>query len=104
MDSRTSVTAWRNSGSFGLRLLTISRTSWTGPIGAFISAGYFPIGQTKRIVRDAAFKPATSCMCNMIGDFALIRELALSCCHYSYCDDSDFFAIRHITHISEEIV
>ncbi|PYK11149.1 MAG: hypothetical protein DME61_01460 [Verrucomicrobia bacterium] len=55
-------------------------------------------------MRDAGFEPATSCVRNMIGDFAFIREIALSCCHYSYCNHSDFFALRNITHTGEGIL
>src|SRR5260370_21537274 len=40
----------------------------------------------------------------MVGGFAFVRQCALSCWHYSRCTDSDFFAIRKITHMSAEIL
>src|SRR5215475_13283018 len=47
MDSRTSVTAWRNSGSFGFRFLTISRTSWTRAIGISFLQVIYLVGKQK---------------------------------------------------------
>src|SRR4030095_2115436 len=47
MDSRTSVTAWRNSGSFGFRFLTISRASWIRAIGISLLQVIYLAGKQK---------------------------------------------------------